>query len=185
MFDIRYKPSSVRHLRDAPIIYLRRQSLAASSNLPPDIGRVTLNCRYTRSCNPSGVLTHTCHHGSGGLLPHLFTLTRQAHTWAAGGYSLLRYYDLTAIFPLRSTALYVARTFLPPLAGTAVEPASAAAKVRINSQFTIHNAQLFFADSTPPQYLGGKKMELRATTPSFYNLCKVSFTKSQRAPRRA
>ena len=64
------------------------------------------------------------------------------------GYFLLRYYDLAAIFPLRSTALCVARTFLPPLAGTAVEPASAAAKVRINSQFTMRNSQLFFSDRT-------------------------------------
>ncbi len=53
---IRYKPSSVLPLRRASIIYLRRQSLAASSNLPLDIGRATLNCRYTRSCNPRGVL---------------------------------------------------------------------------------------------------------------------------------
>ena len=120
-------------LAEASIIYLRLWSPTASSNLPPDIGRATLNCRYTRSCNPSGVRTRTCHHGGGGLLPRLFTLTYRAHTWAAGGYSLLRYYDLAAIFPLRSTALCVARTFLPPLAGTAVEPASAAAKVRINS----------------------------------------------------
>ena len=52
MFGTRYKPSSVRHICGAPIIYLGRQSLAASSNLPPDIGRATLNCRYTRSCNP-------------------------------------------------------------------------------------------------------------------------------------
>lgn len=38
-----------------PVIYLRRQSPAASSNLPPGIGRATLNCRYTRSCNPRDV----------------------------------------------------------------------------------------------------------------------------------
>ena len=37
-------------------MYLRLRSPAASSNLPPDIGRATLNCRYTRSCNPQGVL---------------------------------------------------------------------------------------------------------------------------------
>ena len=37
------------------IIYLRPQSPAASSNLPLDIGRATLNCRYTWSCNPQGV----------------------------------------------------------------------------------------------------------------------------------
>ena len=43
-------------LAEASIIYLRLRSPAASSNLPPDIGRATLNCRYTRSCNPQGVL---------------------------------------------------------------------------------------------------------------------------------
>ncbi len=39
----------------ASVIYLRRRSPAASSNLPPGIGRATLNCRYTRSCNPRDV----------------------------------------------------------------------------------------------------------------------------------
>lgn len=33
------------------VIYLRRQSPAASSNLPPDIGRAALERRCTRSCN--------------------------------------------------------------------------------------------------------------------------------------
>ena len=39
-----------------PVIYLGRPSPAVSSNLPPGIGRATLNCRYTRSCNPRDVL---------------------------------------------------------------------------------------------------------------------------------
>ena len=47
-----YKPSSVLRRSRASIIYLRLWSPTASSNLPPDIGRATLNCRYTRSCNP-------------------------------------------------------------------------------------------------------------------------------------
>ena len=47
----RYKPSSVPPM-EASIIYLRLWSPIASSNLPPDIGRAALNCRYTRSCNP-------------------------------------------------------------------------------------------------------------------------------------
>ena len=38
------------------IIYLRRQSPVVSSSLPLGIGRATLNCRYTRPCNPQGVL---------------------------------------------------------------------------------------------------------------------------------
>ena len=62
-----YKPGSVtatwatatkrRHNPSRPpVIYLRRCSHIASSNLPPDIGRATLNCRYTWSCNPRDVL---------------------------------------------------------------------------------------------------------------------------------
>ena len=43
-------------LPGVPIIYLGRRSPGASSNLPPGIGRATLNCRYTRSCNPRDVL---------------------------------------------------------------------------------------------------------------------------------
>ena len=50
-----YKPSSVLRRSRASIIYLRLWSPTASSNLPPDIGRATLNCRYTWSCNPQGV----------------------------------------------------------------------------------------------------------------------------------
>ena len=48
--------SAARFRCGAPVIYLRRRSPAASSNLPPDIGRATLDCRYTRSCNPRDVL---------------------------------------------------------------------------------------------------------------------------------
>ena len=55
-------------------------------------------------CTDSGVTT-----GTGELLPHLFTLVRQL----ADGYFLLHYYTLADIFPLGSTVLYVARTFLP------------------------------------------------------------------------
>ena len=47
-----YKPGSVLRRNGASTIYLQCRSLDTSSNLPPDIGRVTLNCRYTRSCNP-------------------------------------------------------------------------------------------------------------------------------------
>jgi len=45
---------------------------------------------------------------TGELLPHLFTLI----TPERDGYSLLRYYTLTDIFPLGSMVLFVARTFL-------------------------------------------------------------------------
>lgn len=50
------KPGSVPGANPGPVIYLGRQSPAVSSNLPPGIGRATLNCRYTRSCNPRDVL---------------------------------------------------------------------------------------------------------------------------------
>ncbi len=101
------KPSSVLQRAGASIIYLRRRSPAASSNLPPGIGRATLNCRYTWSCNPRDVLTGRHHCLRGGLLPRLFTLA------LAGGHSLLRCYTLTNIKPLTCVALSVARTFLP------------------------------------------------------------------------
>ena len=114
---IRYKPSSVLHRDGASIIYLRLQSLAASSNLPPDIGRATLNCRYTWSCNPRDVLTKEYCYPCGGLLPHLFTLT----TLSDGGHSLLRYYTLTNIKPLTCVVLCVARTFLPHPKVAAIE----------------------------------------------------------------
>ena len=74
---IYYKPSSVPHLRRASIIYLRRQSLVASSNLPPDIGRAALNCRYTRSCNPRDVLPSVS-------LPSRWALTPPSHPYPCG-----------------------------------------------------------------------------------------------------
>ncbi len=108
----------------APVIYLRRRSPVASSNLPPGIGRATLICRYTRSCNPQDVLSGVHHCLRGGLLPRLFTLTRRrsfrrCDTLRSGGYFLLRYHTLTGIKSLACAALCVARTFLPrPMAGS-------------------------------------------------------------------
>ena len=120
------KPGSVPGLRKAraPVIYLRRRSPVASSNLPPGIGRATLICRYTRSCNPQDVLSGAHHCLRGGLLPRLFTLTRRrsfrrCDTLRSGGYFLLRYHTLTGIKSLACAALCVARTFLPrPMAGS-------------------------------------------------------------------
>jgi hypothetical protein len=56
---------------------------------------------------------------TGGLLPHLFTLTRKPKFM--GGYFLFRYYTLTNIFPLGSAVLCVARTFLILLSQNAIE----------------------------------------------------------------
>lgn len=69
------KPGSVLRLPGVPIIYLGRRSPGASSNLPPGIGRATLDCRYTWSCNPRDVLSEAYRYLRGGLLPRLFTLT--------------------------------------------------------------------------------------------------------------
>ena len=66
--------SAARFRCGAPVIYLRRRSPAASSNLPPDIGRATLNCRYTRSCNPSDVRPATS-------LPPRWALTPPFHPY--------------------------------------------------------------------------------------------------------
>ena len=107
--------SAARFRCGAPVIYLRRRSPAASSNLPPDIGRATLNCRYTRSCNPSDVRPATS-------LPPRWALTPPFHPYPqspAGGRSLLRFHNLTAVRSLACVALCVARTFLSrPTAGS-------------------------------------------------------------------
>jgi len=50
---------------------------------------------------------------TGALLPHLFTRFPTIDTQYQDGYFLLHYYPLSKIFPLRSTAPFVARTFLP------------------------------------------------------------------------
>ena len=106
-----------------PVIYLRRCSHTASSNLPPDIGRATLNCRYTWSCNPQGVLPDDIAAAAVGSYPTFSPLPRR-YTGTSGdcspplprhgGYFLLRYYTLTDIEPLTRTVLCVARTFLSP-----------------------------------------------------------------------
>ena len=66
--------SAARYRYGALVIYLRRRSPAASSNLPPGIGRATLHCRYTRSCNPSDVRPPTS-------LPSRWALTPPFHPY--------------------------------------------------------------------------------------------------------
>ena len=66
---------------------------------------------------------------TGALLPHLFTRSTDEDKSCQGGYFLLRCYPLSKIFPLRSTVLCVARTFLPDkIAGTIKRPAGAKVK---------------------------------------------------------
>ena len=115
-FSIRYKPSSVLGIHRASIIYLLRRSLAVSSNLPPDIGRATLNCRYTWSCNPRGVLPRSIATLAVGSYPAFSPLPPEG-----GGYFLLHCYTLTNIKPLTCAVLCVARTFLPHPKVAAIE----------------------------------------------------------------
>ena len=49
--------------------------LSARPATTPGIGRATLDCRYTWSCNPRDVLSEAYRYLRGGLLPRLFTLT--------------------------------------------------------------------------------------------------------------
>ena len=119
--SIHYKPSSVTNgsnfdnshplssLNGWPlVIYLLRRSLAVSSNLPPDIGRAALNCRYTWSCNPRGAQPRSIATLAVGSYPTFSPLPHEC-----GGYFLLHYYTLTSIKPLTCAVLCVARTFLP------------------------------------------------------------------------
>ena len=92
------------------VIYLGRQSPAVSSNLPPGIGRATLNCRYTRSCNPRDVLPGDIAAPAVGSYPAFSPLP--AGKSLVGGSFLLRSYTLTDIKSLACAALCVARTFL-------------------------------------------------------------------------
>jgi len=68
---------------------------------------------------------------TGGLLPHLLTLTPSNR----GGYFLLSYYTLTNIFPFGSKVPCAARTFLHLASKKAIERFTYfAAKVRVLSQ---------------------------------------------------
>ena len=118
-------------LPGVPIIYLGRRSPGASSNLPPDIGRAILDCRYTRSCNPRDVRPDDIAASAVGSYPAFSPLPavrsrrpaashgsrRVPNLPPAGGHSLLRSHNLTAVKLLACVALCVARTFLPLLPG--------------------------------------------------------------------
>ena len=102
--------TEVRGSPRTSVIYLGRQSPAVSSNLPPGIGRATLNCRYTRSCNPRDVLPGDIAAPAVGSYPAFSPLP--AGKSLVGGSFLLRSYTLTDIKSLACAALCVARTFL-------------------------------------------------------------------------
>ena len=105
--------NATTHSFAAPVIYLPRRSPAASSNLPPDIGRAILK----KSVGRHGLATRGTYCRT-TLLPSRCALTAPFHPYPAtsrpqGGHSLLRCHNLTAIRPLTCAALCVARTFLP------------------------------------------------------------------------
>src|SRR5690554_4804387 len=57
------------------VIYLQQQSLVASSNLPPDIGRAALHASVYMVLQPIRRTALLVTKQTGELLPHLFTLT--------------------------------------------------------------------------------------------------------------
>ena len=65
-------------LEEATIIYLAERLLARSSDLPGSFRRATLERSPIWSCSVWGLPCLRCHHRSGALLPHLFTLTASA-----------------------------------------------------------------------------------------------------------
>ena len=97
--------------RRASTIYLGRRSPARLvSNLPPDIGRATLQLPVYMVLQPARRTDRNV-----SPLPR-WALTPPFHPYRPGrdgGRSLLRCYPLARIFPLGSAALCVARTFLP------------------------------------------------------------------------
>src|SRR3990170_484971 len=67
------------------IIPLGPRLLAGSSDLPGGFGRAVLKRHPIWSCSVRGFACHPCYHGRGGLLPHLFTLTRHRARKREGG----------------------------------------------------------------------------------------------------
>ena len=104
-----YKPGSVLRRSGMPVICLDCVSLRSSIDLPPDIGRAALHASVYMIFQPMRRTARDIAAPTGGLLPHLFTLTAACR----GGFSLLRYSALANSFPLGSMVLCVARTFLP------------------------------------------------------------------------
>ena len=93
--------------------HLSRAAVSCRLKQPtPGIGRATLNCRYTRSCNPRDVLPGGIAAPAVGSYPAFSPLPAGITKIPAGGRSLLRSYTLTDIKSLACAVLCVARTFL-------------------------------------------------------------------------
>ncbi len=103
------KPGSVPHQSRVFVICLDSVSLRSSIDLPPGIGRAALHAPVYMIFQPTRRTARDIAATTGGLLPHLFTLTPASR----GGYSLLHYSALANCFPLGNVVLCVARTFLP------------------------------------------------------------------------
>ncbi len=103
------KPGSVPCRSKVFVICLDFVSLRSSIDLPPGIGRATLHAPVYMIFQPIRRTARDITATTGGLLPHLFTLTTENH----GGYFLLHYSALTNCFPLGNMVLCVVRTFLP------------------------------------------------------------------------
>jgi hypothetical protein len=107
------------------IIYLGSQSPVTTIGLPLptccQTKRVALICFHRigmyMAFQPLRDTAALIAHCTGGLLPHLLTLTSP---WAGGNF-LLSYYTLTNIFPFGSKVPFAARTFLPNVAIEAIE----------------------------------------------------------------
>ena len=99
-------------LPGVPIIYLGRRSPGASSNLPPDIGRATLQLPVYMVLQPTRCTVRSV------SLPSRWALTPPFHPYPCGAVIFCyTCYTLTDIKPLACVALCVARTFLPLLPG--------------------------------------------------------------------
>jgi len=121
------KPGSVPDSYRGFIIYLAPASLPESCSLPlltplcvgNKAGSLAVpqqrqTIRIYMALQPVRRTAPDIAAGTGALLPHLFTRSPTIDTQYRDGYFLLRCYPLSKIFPLRSTAPCVARTFLPP-----------------------------------------------------------------------
>ena len=99
-----------------PVINLRQESPLAFSDLPfPAVATRTSNPVPQRGTGiymvlqPTGRTATMVAHSTGGLLPHLFTLT----TTSVAVILCYALHTLAGIFPLGSVVLCVVRTFLP------------------------------------------------------------------------
>ena len=110
----------------AMIIYLGCRSPGTSCNLPGNFGRAALQRSPIWSCSGWGLPCHSCHHESGELLPHHFTLTPASR----GGIFSVALSAGHPTFALRTTLPCGVRTFLSAIKRS--DHASTPAKILYN-----------------------------------------------------